>query len=82
MEIQRVSFCMQEGTKFSLVNVWRLAEVTTLVYAYEEFAGPRFDRVGLTEVQYLDKLSTQSYVANNDKFAIVAFRASEKKSHL
>ena len=68
---------MQEGTSFNLIIAWWLAEVSTLVYADEEFVRPRFDRVGLTEVRYFDKLSTQCYVANNDKFAIVAFRGSE-----
>lgn len=65
------------ATSFNLINAWWLAEVSTLVYADEEFVRPRFDRVGLTEVRYFDKLSTQCYVANNDKFAIVAFRGSE-----
>lgn len=65
------------ATSFSLINAWWLAEVSTLVYADEKFVRPRFDRLGLTEVRYFDKLGTQCYVASNDKFAIVAFRGSE-----
>jgi hypothetical protein len=66
-----------DATSFSLINAWWLAEVSTLVYADEEFVKSRFKRAGLPEVKFFDRQSTQCYVANNDKFAIVAFRGSE-----
>ena len=66
-----------EATSFSLINAWWLAEISTLVYADEDFVKARFSRAGLPKVKFFDKLSTQCYVANNDKFAIVAFRGSE-----
>lgn len=65
------------ATSFSLVNAWWLAEVSTLVYADEEYVRSRLKRAGLAEVKFFDKRSTQCFVANNDKFAIVAFRGSE-----
>jgi hypothetical protein len=66
-----------DATSFSIINAWWLAEVSTLVYADEEFVRSRFYEAGLPEVKFFDKLSTQCYVANNDKFAIIAFRGSE-----
>jgi triacylglycerol lipase len=66
-----------DATSFSLVNAWWLAEISTLVYADEEFVKSRFKRAGLPEVRFFEGQSTQCYVANNDKFAIVAFRGSE-----
>jgi len=65
------------ATSFSLVNAWWLAEISTLVYADEDFVRPRFEAAGLPEVKFFDGRSTQCCVANNDKFAIVAFRGSE-----
>jgi len=65
------------ATTFSLINAWWLAESSTLVYADEDFVKPRFSEAKLREVHFLDSQSTQCYVANNDKFAIVAFRGSE-----
>ena len=66
-----------EATSFNLINAWWLAEASTLAYADENFAIPRFGKAGLPQVRFFDKLSTQCYVANNDQFAIVAFRGSE-----
>ena len=66
-----------KATSFSLINAWWLAEVSTLVYADEEFVRSQFKKAGLPEVKFFDGRSTQCYVANNDKFAIVAFRGSE-----
>lgn len=66
-----------DATGFSLINAWWLAEMSTLVYADEEFVRSQLKRVGLNTVKFFDKLSTQCYVASNDKFAIVAFRGSE-----
>ncbi len=66
-----------EATSFSLINAWWLAEVSTLVYADEEFVRSRLARAGLAEVKFFDKVSTQCVVASNGKFAIVAFRGSE-----
>ena len=66
-----------KATAFSLINAWWLAEAATLVYADEEFVRDRFSNAGLPQVRFFDKHSTQCYVANNDQFAIVAFRGSE-----
>jgi hypothetical protein len=65
------------ATSFNLINAWWLAEASTLVYSGEGFVRSRFRKAGLPEVKLFDKQSTQCYVANNDKFAIVAFRGSE-----
>ncbi len=66
-----------QATSFNLINAWWLAEASTLVYADEDFVRTRFSKAGLPEVRFFDKQSTQCYVANNDQFAIVAFRGSE-----
>ena len=65
------------ATSFNLINAWWLAEASTLVYADEDFVRSRFVEAGLPEVKFFEDQSTQCYVANNDKFAIVAFRGSE-----
>ena len=65
------------ATSFNLINAWWLSEASTLVYADEDFVRPRFNKIGLPKVRFFDKQSTQCYVANNDQFAIVAFRGSE-----
>jgi triacylglycerol lipase len=65
------------ATSFNLINAWWLAEVSSLVYADEDFVRSRFKRAGLPEVRLFENQSTQCYVANNDKFAIVAFRGTE-----
>jgi triacylglycerol lipase len=65
------------ATSFNLVNAWWLAEISTLAYAEEGFVRTQLERAGLSEVKFFDKRSTQCFVANNDKFAIVAFRGSE-----
>jgi len=66
-----------KATAFNLINAWWLAEASTLVYADEDFVRARFSKAGLPEVRFFDKQSTQCFVANNDQFAIVAFRGSE-----
>jgi triacylglycerol lipase len=66
-----------QATSFSLINAWWLAEASTLVYADEDFVKARFSQAGLPQVRFFDKQSTQCFVANNDQFAIVAFRGSE-----
>jgi len=65
------------ATAFNLINAWWLAEASTLVYADEDFVRAQFRRVGLREVKFFDRQSTQCFVASNDKFAIIAFRGSE-----
>jgi len=65
------------ATSFNVINAWWLAEASTLVYAGEDFVRSRFEEAGLPEVKFFENQSTQCYVANNDKFAIVAFRGSE-----
>ena len=65
------------ATSFNLINAWWLAEVSSLVYADEDFVRSRFKEAGLPEVRLFENQSTQCYVANNDKFAIVAFRGTE-----
>jgi len=64
-------------TSFNLINAWWLAETSTLAYSGEYFVRARLRRAGLPEVRFFDKQSTQCYAANNDQFAIVAFRGSE-----
>ncbi|MBT8366550.1 MAG: lipase family protein, partial [Deltaproteobacteria bacterium] len=66
-----------KATSFSLINAWWLAEASTLVYADKDFVRVRFSKAGLPQVRFFDKQSTQCYVANNDQFAIIAFRGSE-----
>ena len=66
-----------QAASFSLLNAWWLAEISTLVYADEDFVRSRFSLAGLPEVRFFDKQSTQCYVASNDQIAIVAFRGSE-----
>jgi triacylglycerol lipase len=74
----RQAFDFKYGaTSFSLINAWWLAEVSTLVYADEDFVRSRFEAIGLPNIRFFDVKSTQCFVANNDKFAIVAFRGSE-----
>ena len=70
------------ATAFNLINAWWLAEISTLVYADEDFVNSRFSRAGLPQARFFDKQSTQCFVASNNQFAIVAFRGSEiwKKS--
>jgi hypothetical protein len=65
------------ATQFNLINAWWLAEISTLVYADEDFVRLRFEKAGLGKVNFFNKDSTQCYVASNDKFAVVAFRGSE-----
>ena len=48
-----------------------------MVYADEDFVRARFSKAGLPQIRFFDKQSTQCFVANNDQFAIVAFRGSE-----
>jgi triacylglycerol lipase len=65
------------ATSFNLINAWWLAEVSSLVYASEDFVRSRFKKAGLPKVRLFENQSTQCYVANNNKFAIVAFRGTE-----
>ena len=65
------------ATSFNVINAWWLAEISTLVYADEDFVRSRFEAAGLSNVRFFDKQSTQCFVAHNDKYAIVAFRGSE-----
>jgi hypothetical protein len=74
--VQEYPFRAMEES-FNLINVWWLAEVSTLVYSDPEFVSTQFIKIGLPEVRFFDKQSTQCYVANNNRFAIVAFRGSE-----
>ncbi len=62
---------------FSPVNAWWLSEAATLVYADEDFVRSRFKKAGLNNVVFLNKDSTQCFVASNDKYALVVFRGSE-----
>jgi hypothetical protein len=62
---------------FSPINAWWLSEAATLVYADEEFVRTRFRKAGMNQVVFLDKDTTQCFVASNDKFALVIFRGSE-----
>ncbi len=63
---------------FDMVNAWWLAEASMLVYADPEFVTATFqNKAGLPAVQYFEDLTTQCFVASNDRFAITAFRGSE-----
>ena len=62
---------------YSPVNAWWLSEAATLVYADEDFVRSRFKKAGLENVVFLNKDSTQCFVASNDKYAFVVFRGSE-----
>ena len=62
---------------YSPVNAWWLSEAATLVYADEDFVRSRFKKAGLENVVFLNKDSTQCFVAGNDKYAFVVFRGSE-----
>ena len=66
-----------DATSFSLTNAWWLAEISTLVYSDEAFVRQQLARVGLDDVTFFDKSSTQCFVAGNGRFAVVAFRGSE-----
>lgn len=66
-----------EAAAFSPVNAWWMAEASTLAYAHPEFAAERFATAGLHDVLFLDRRSTQCYVASNAAYAVVAFRGSE-----
>ena len=65
------------ATSFNLINAWWLSEISSLVYAGEDFVRSRLKKAGLPEVKLFENQSTQCFVANNDKFAIVAFRGTE-----
>ena len=62
---------------FNPINAWWLAEAATLVYADEEYVRIRFRKAGMNQVVFLNKDSTQCFIASNDKFALVVFRGSE-----
>jgi hypothetical protein len=66
-----------KSKEFNLINAWWLAEISTLVYAGEDFAGQWFEKAGFDNVTFYTKDSTQCYVSSNDNFAVVAFRGSE-----
>jgi len=65
--------------KFQMVNAWWLADSAMLAYSNENFARPRFEKAGLTRVEFFDgkKTDSQCYVASNENFVIVAFRGAE-----
>jgi len=65
------------ATSFNLINAWCLAEISTLVYADEDFVRSRFEAAGLSIVRFFEKQSTQCFMAIDDQYAIVAFRGSE-----
>ena len=75
-DAKKYGFQFNESS-FNLINAWWLAEVSTLVYADKDFVRTQFNKAGLQELKYFKNRSTVCYVANNDKFAIVAFRGSE-----
>ena len=65
---------------FNPINAWWLAEAATLVYADEEYVRIRFRKAGMNQVVFLNKDSTQCFVASNDKFALVVFRGRNSLS--
>jgi len=65
---------------FDMVNAWWLIEASTLVYAEPDFVTEKFKQnAGFTNVKFFENKATQCFVANNEKFAIVAFRGSEAR---
>ena len=66
-----------EATAFDMVNAWWLIDASTLVYAEEDFAGPVFQKAGLSDVKFFTGDSTQCFVASNDRFVMVVFRGTE-----
>ncbi|MCX5893210.1 MAG: hypothetical protein NTW80_09610 [Deltaproteobacteria bacterium] len=49
---------------FDLVNAWWCIEAATLAYADQDFAGERFQRTGLSEIEFFSGNSTQCFVAH------------------
>lgn len=66
-----------DAGSFSLVNAWWLVEAALLAYAEEGFALPRFKAAGFDAVRFFTGHSTQCYVAESNRFAIVSFRGTE-----
>ncbi len=65
---------------FDMVNAWWLIEASTLVYAEPDFVTEKFKQnAGFTDVKFFENKTTQCFVANNEKFAIVVFRGSEAR---
>jgi hypothetical protein len=65
---------------FDMVNAWWLIEASTLVYAEPDFVAEKFKQnAEFTDVKLFENKATQCFVANNEKFAIVAFRGSEAR---
>ena len=62
---------------FDMVNAWWLIEASTLAFAEEDFVRPIFQKAGLNEVEFFTGNSTQSFLANNNDFAIIVFRGTE-----
>lgn len=64
---------------FEMVNAWWLGEAALLAYADEDFAIPRFEEAGLSDVKHFHGESTQCYVAHNEDFALVAFSGTDMR---
>ncbi len=65
---------------FDMVNAWWLIEASTLVYAEPDFVAEKFKQnAGFTDVKFFEDKTTQCFVANNEKFAIVVFRGSDAR---
>jgi len=76
-DCDQLPFRYQANT-FDMVNAWWLIEASTLVYGEPGFVTETFqNKAGLTEVKFFEDITTQCFVASNDKFAVVAFRGSE-----
>lgn len=74
-------------TDYSLTKAWWLAEASLLAYADESFVRQRFGQAGLLGEQGMRlrffvglRRGTQCYVADDDRFAIVAFRGTQIES--
>jgi len=69
-----------QANVFDMVNAWWLIEASTLVYGEPDFVTEKFKQIaGFTDVKFFDAKTAQCFVANNEKFAIVAFRGSEAR---
>jgi triacylglycerol lipase len=66
-----------DAANFDMVNAWWLVEATILAWTQEDFATPRFQQAGFTEVCFFSGDSTQGYVVNNEDFLILVFRGTE-----
>jgi hypothetical protein len=73
----------QPVDQLTAVNTWWLAEASLLAYADESFIARMFDAAGLTQAgfrtAFVNRSSTQCFIAHGPAFVLVAFRGTEVK---